>query len=305
MKVKITTWSQTFRMVACAGTVLLAVSTACAQNIFVGNWFSPGAIYQITPGGSVSTFTSATTGEIEGMAFDQSGNLYTADALGNQIDVFTPGAAESTFATGLNSPNGLAFNSAGDLFVADHGSGNIYEYIAGVRSTFATGLTDLGELAFDPAGNLYATEKSLNTVVEFAPNGTPSTFATGLNIPVGLAFNSAGDLFVANAANEVSGAGSVIEIAPGGQRSTIASGLTGLHLPHWRFDQSGDLFVADQTIGAVTEIDIHGVASPFATGLGHDTVLAVQGVALPVPEPGTTVLAAMAGAALLVRRFRK
>jgi glucose/arabinose dehydrogenase len=303
MKLKITTWSQTFTIVVCASTVLLAVSTACAQNIFVGNWFSPGAIYQIAPGGSVSTFTSATTGEIEGMAFDQSGNLYTADQLGNRIDVFTPGASESTFASGLNAPNGLAFNSAGDLFVADHGSGNIYEYIGSVRSTFATGLTDLGELAFDPAGNLYASEKSLNTIVEFAPNGTPSTFATGLNIPVGLAFNSAGDLFVANSANEVSGAGSVTEITPGGQRNTIASGLTGP--VSLAFDQPGDLFVADQTIGAVTEINTQGVDSTFAIGLGHDTVLAVQGVALPVPEPSSTVLVAIAGVTFILRRFKK
>jgi len=290
-------------MVACAGTILLMASTARAQNVFVGNWFSPGTIYQITPGGSVSTFTSGDTGEIEGMAFNGMGNLYVADALNNRIDVFTPGGSESTFATGLNAPNGLAFNSAGDLFVADSGNGDIYEYTGGVRSTFATGLTDLGELVFDAAGNLYATEKSLNTIVEFAPNGAPSIFATGLDIPVGMAFNSVGDMFVANTANEASGAGFVSEITPGGQQTTVASGLTGP--ASVAFDQSGDLFVADQTIGAVTEINTNGVVSTFATGLGHDTVLAVQGVVLPVPEPSTTVLVAISGIAFLVRRLKR
>ena len=38
-------------------------------------------------------------------------------------------------------PVGLAFNSAGDLFVADFGSGNIYEFTpGGAQSTFASGL---------------------------------------------------------------------------------------------------------------------------------------------------------------------
>jgi sugar lactone lactonase YvrE len=303
MNLKIKTCSQTFSMVACASTMLLTVSTACAQDVFVGNWFSPGTIYQITPGGSVSTFTSGDTGEIEGMAFNGMGNLYVADALNNQIDVFTPSGSESTFATGLNSPQGLAFNSAGDLFVANYGNGDIYEYMGGVRSTFATGLTDLGELAFNADGDLFATEKSLNTILEFTPNGTQSTFATGLDIPVGMAFNNVGDMFVANTANEASGAGFVSEITPGGQQTTIVNGLTGP--ASVTFDQSGDLFVADQTIGAVTEINTNGVVSTFATGLGHDTVLAVQGVVLPVPEPSTTVLVAISGVAFLIRRFKK
>ena len=50
----------------------------------------------------------------------------------------------STFASGLYGPYGLAFNSAGNLFVADYGSGNIYEFTpGGVRSTFASGLNVL------------------------------------------------------------------------------------------------------------------------------------------------------------------
>ena len=62
-----------------------------------------------------------------------SGNIYE----------FTPGGVQSTFASGLNDPDGMAFNSAGDLFEADYGSGNIYEFTpGGVKSTFASGLND-------------------------------------------------------------------------------------------------------------------------------------------------------------------
>ena len=70
-----------------------------------------------------------------------------------------PNGTRTTFASGLNGPAALAFNSSGDLFEADFNSGYIYE---------------------------------------FAPNGTQSTFASGLNNPNGLAFNSSGDLFDAD-----------------------------------------------------------------------------------------------------------
>jgi hypothetical protein len=51
----------------------------------------------------------------------------------------------------LNNPLGLAFDSAGDLFEADYGSGNIYEYTpGGAQTTFASGLSNPAGLAFQP-----------------------------------------------------------------------------------------------------------------------------------------------------------
>ena len=67
--------------------------------------------------------------------------------------------ARSTFTTGVNAPSGLAFNSAGDLFEADSGSGNIYEFTpSGVRSTFASGLNEPYALAFQPVPDLVASD---------------------------------------------------------------------------------------------------------------------------------------------------
>jgi hypothetical protein len=49
----------------------------------------------------------------------------------------------------LDEPYGLAFNSAGDLFAAAWGSGNITEITpGGVQSTFASGLDYPTGLAF-------------------------------------------------------------------------------------------------------------------------------------------------------------
>ena len=78
-------------------------------------------------------------------------NLFMADGYGNNIDEFTPGGVQSTFASGLNEPVGLAFNNAGDLFELDYNSGNIYKFTpGGVQSTFASGLNHSSGLAFQP-----------------------------------------------------------------------------------------------------------------------------------------------------------
>src|SRR6266496_1948611 len=68
-------------------------------------------------------------------------NLFAVDPNNGNIDEFTPNGVRSTFASGLNSPSGLAFDKSGNLFVADAGSGAIYKFTpTGVRTTFASGL---------------------------------------------------------------------------------------------------------------------------------------------------------------------
>src|SRR5260221_8466177 len=85
-------------------------------------------------------------------------NLFEADFGSGNIYEFTPSGVRSTFASGL-SPYGIAFNNAGNLFVADAGNGttgngNIYEFTpSGVRTTFASGLTLVADLSFNSGGN--------------------------------------------------------------------------------------------------------------------------------------------------------
>jgi hypothetical protein len=115
---------------------------------------------------------------------------------------------------------GLAFNTAGNLFVSDFQSGDIYKYTGGTQSVFASGLNGPSGLAFNSAGDLFVSDTSSGDILEYTPGGGQSTFATGLSFPEGLAFNSAGDLFVAD-----SHSGNVYEYTPGGVQSTFASGL--------------------------------------------------------------------------------
>ncbi len=63
------------------------------------------------------------------VSITQAQNLFVESY--SSILEFTPGGAQSTVASGLNGPNGLACDSAGNLFVAVTGSGNIIEITPG------------------------------------------------------------------------------------------------------------------------------------------------------------------------------
>jgi len=94
--------------------------------------------------------------------------------------------------------------------------------------SFATNLNHQWGLAFDNAGNLYVANSGTNgllnnSIVKFTPNGAGSIFATaasGLSSPRGLAFDSSGNLYVANY-----GKGTILKYPPVGVRSIFVSGL--------------------------------------------------------------------------------
>jgi len=162
-------------------------------------------------------------------------------AVGGKIVEITPEGVQSTFASGLDALGGLAFDSAGNLFVGDFndgspGRGSILKFTPdGIRSTFALGLNGPYGLAFDKAGNLFVADYGGN-IVKTSPDGIRSTFALGLNRPYGLAFDQAGNLFVADG-------NAIYKYTPEGVRNTFASGLFDpLALA---FDSRGNLFVAD------------------------------------------------------------
>jgi DNA-binding beta-propeller fold protein YncE len=92
--------------------------------------------------------------------------------------------------TGLDSPEGLAFDSAGNLYVANADYNTIEKFgTNSVGSVFAsTGMDSPKGLAFDSAGNLYVAEPLSNTIEEFGTNGVGSVFAsTGLDDPTFIA----------------------------------------------------------------------------------------------------------------------
>jgi sugar lactone lactonase YvrE len=197
------------------------------------------------------------------------GDLYEAEGAGGEIFKFTPDGTKTTFASGLNDPRGLAFDSSGNLFEADENSNTIFKFTPdGTRSTFASGLNGPWGLAFDSSGNLFEADHNSGTIFKFKPDGTKSTFASGLSSPTGLAFDSSGNLFEAD-----QGSGTIFKFAPDGTRSTFASGL---NFPQGlAFDSSGNLFETEfSSSGAIFKFTPAGTKSTFASGLSFPTALA-------------------------------
>ena len=78
------------------------------------------------------------------------------------------GGATTTIIGGLTSPAGLSIDSAGDVFVADSGAGDVVELpVSGTQSVILTGLTAPTFITVNPAGTLlFITEPTIGTVVE-------------------------------------------------------------------------------------------------------------------------------------------
>jgi DNA-binding beta-propeller fold protein YncE len=70
----------------------------------------------------------------------------------------------------FSDPAGLAFDKAGNLYVANGGQGTVSQVTpAGVVITFASGFSDPFSLAFDAAGNLYERIRSGRTPPQQPP----------------------------------------------------------------------------------------------------------------------------------------
>jgi sugar lactone lactonase YvrE len=143
-----------------------------------------------------------------------------ADHGSGSIYEIMPGGAKSTFASGLNQPTGLAFDSTGDLFVTATGSNSVYEITSGgAKSLYASGFYDPQGLAFNSNDDLFIADLSTETITLLPPGGSQTTFATVYD-PCELAFDTAGNLFV----GELDGY--IVKITPAGAVSNFST-LTG------------------------------------------------------------------------------
>lgn len=274
------------KTIGCAWPVITAIlisllsilwpATTLADNIFVGIYFS-GAIDEISPGGTVSTFATV-AGNPTGMAFDTSGNLFVATSGGAQLNAsnifkITPNGTVTTYATGLSKLSGLAFDANGNLFVSSE-NGQVYTVSStGVAQSFATVPGDAEGLAFDTSGTLYCAVLEAEPIEKISPTGVETPFVSPSNAVSALAFDRAGNLYASNDYNAVN------MIAPDGTVSTYATGFS--QSGCLAFDSSGTLFVTNFDLpGVVDAVSSAGVVTPIATGLGN-----VYGIAIQVPEP--------------------
>ncbi len=240
------------------------------------------------------------------VAVDSAGNTFVSDRYYHQvfridangtITVYAgsggpgySGDGGPAAAAQLYNPSGLAFDAAGNLYIADNGNGVVRQVTpGGTISTFASVVAD--GVALDTAGNLYLTQTGFNDVMMvntagaisaiagvgvpgFAGDGGPAT-AAELYAPAGIKVDKAGNIYVADSLNN-----RIRKITPAGVISTFAgtgaSGLSGdgarataatLATPSdIAIDAAGQIYIADASNFRVRLVDTAGLIHDFAGG---------------------------------------
>ena len=166
----------------------------------------------LTPGGTITTFagtggagyagdgalaTAALLNAPRGLAIDASGNVTIADTANNRVRQVANGTGVITTIAGngqfglagdkhpatlgmLASPYGLAYDSAGTLYIADPGNQRIR--------------------AIDTRGIIRSVVGICGIVAAFTGDGGPADLAH-VNVPLGLATDALGNLYIADTAS--------------------------------------------------------------------------------------------------------
>jgi len=195
------------------------------------------------------------------------------------VQVKSTGGASVFTITGLaqaiSYPAALAFDEAGNLYIADYGNGRIVKVTpAGAGTVVAAGSYVFGAstitgVAVDPRGNVYIADRSNNRVIKVAPSGAASSVSvTGLTLssPQGVAADGTGNVYIAD-----SGHRRVIELTAAGIASVVQTpGQTiGTLLFAVTPDSNGNLVVADWANNRVLMVNRATSALSFAsTGVG-------------------------------------
>jgi sugar lactone lactonase YvrE len=212
-----------------------------------------------------------------GVAVDGYGDLFFPNGERAEENV-TPAVYElwddgtlKTVGFGFTSPQGVAIDGAGTLYVTDTGTNTVVEVPQGCASSSCQRTLDGGfylpyGVAVDGAGNVYVADSGNNRVVEL-PSGCTSSaceiaIGRGWNFPFAVAVDSAGNVFVEDFGNH-----RVERVAVGGgAQTTVVSNLQfsyGIAL-----DAAGDLFVADFGNQLIFEVPAGGGAPrTIASGL--------------------------------------
>jgi trimeric autotransporter adhesin len=282
-----------------ATLLMFAVSRIASGQTYTISTFAGGGLPVNTPA------ISASIGTPPGIAVDSAGNVFIASSTGNVVLRLDAATGELTLAAGngtlgfsgdngsaaspqLADPQGVAVDSAGNLYIVDSGNERIRKVSNGVITTVAgNGALAFGfsgdngpatsaefyvpaGVALDTAGNLYIADAGSNLILKvsngiittvagngaagFGGDNGPATSAN-LNEPAAVAVDSAGNLYIAdsgdNRIRKVSN-GVITTVAGNG-----AAGFGGDNGPATSAELDGPQSVAVDAAGNLYTVDYH------------------------------------------------
>ena len=233
--------------------------------------FAGGIVAALGDGGPATSARLGFQGPHAGLAVDSTGNVYIADyfdgrvrkvdtqgnistVAGNStspgLGAFTGDGGPATSA-GLNSPTGVALDSAGNLYIADYGNYRIRKVDThGIITTFA----GIGAVTRSDSG-----DGGLATKAE-------------IGSPYDVAVDSQGNVFIADSEHvrEVNAAG-IISTAAHGFFGTCVQAPTAVASADvaangFALDGAGNLYIADKSADCVQELETNGMVSTVAGG---------------------------------------
>jgi uncharacterized protein (TIGR03437 family) len=287
--------------------ILTLVISCCAfgQTYTINTFAGNGTIGYSGDNGPA---TSAQLNQPGGVAVDAAGNVYIADTVNNRIRKVANGVISTVAGNGtlgysgddgpatsaqLSWPEGVAVDSAGNLYVADQNNNRIRKVSNGVITTVAgNGMPgssgDNGPatsarlygprgVAVDSAGNLYIADTSnqrirkvLNGVITTAAGNGPDLYGNGgysgdngpatsarLNQPWGVAVDFAGNLFIADYGNN-----RIRKVSNG----VIATAIYWDYPQGVAVDAAGNLFIADN-YGRISKLSNGVITTVAGTGM--------------------------------------
>jgi len=274
--------------------------------------------FESPPGSSPAIVVSRQMSHPDALAFDAAGNLWVGDGSSSShppaIEEYSPNellhnSAPGEVVTKLGqaiSPEGLAFDATGDLWVAggtavvEYSAASLHDNPSPARTMAASSLIDGPDsLAFDQAGDLWVASYNNRMLVEYSTRSLSSSHPRASRqiqlspgvAPYAIAFDPRGDLWVASRNDTVveyaaSTLGTTnVPSATLNMSSFISGGVTGI-----AFDSQGNLWAS--AVGSSNAGQPEGIVYEYAAStLGTTNTPASHLVASSSSNPGTWALA--------------
>jgi len=251
------------------GEKFLADTVVEADITVYASWIQTAVVTTLAGSGkggsSNGTGAAASFNNPIGVTVDSAGNLYIADYSNNLIRKMTASGVVTILAgsgtsgkdngTGtaasFNGPNGIAVDSAGNVYVSE------------LKNNLIRKITPAGVVTTLAGSGASGSNNGIGTAASF-------------DLPFGIAVDSSGTVYVADAGNDL-----IRKITPAGVVTTLAgSGVDGKndgtgtaasfdHPEDVAIDNAGNLYVADNSNDLIRKISPAGVVTTLA-GSGEE-----------------------------------